>query len=173
MLLLLLRCNFKCNQDLRPSGAMPFFFGDMFLSRGSHHMQGYYFGKSRTTLWRSTSWYFGQCSCQEHLEVSLKIGLPLVIIHFQLGFSLMNPPFRGPPWLWTPPCFLPGSTTAQRPSEAKESWKRLSTVEDSLGSTVRRPSGSLGARHGVNIRYRGFPLWGIPKSSIFDWDFRL
>eukprot|EP00435_Cladocopium_sp_Y103_P006503 s2495_g2.t1 len=31
------------------------------------------------------------------------------------------------------------STTAQRPTEAKEIWKALSRVEDSLGTTVRRP----------------------------------
>ena len=31
------------------------------------------------------------------MEVSWVIGVPLVIIHFQMGFPIINPPFWGTP----------------------------------------------------------------------------
>ena len=39
----------------------------------------------------------------DHMEVSQVMGVPPVIIHFRLGFSLINNPFGVPPWLWKPP----------------------------------------------------------------------
>ena len=51
------------------------------------------------SFWLNSTWRFP------------KIGVPLVIIHFRLGFSITNQPAIGvPPWLWKPYLKLPFSS---------------------------------------------------------------
>ena len=49
-----------------------------------------------------------KCSCSQFKSVSPDlrsphIGVTPLIIHFRLGFSLINHPLGVPPWLWKPP----------------------------------------------------------------------
>ena len=64
----------------------------------------YIHGFSWIIRWFSTDLAFSRGFCSTSGAFQLIMGVPLVIIHFRWGFSLINQAFWGSPWRWKPPC---------------------------------------------------------------------
>ena len=139
----------------------------LLLSKSSFELLG---SLSITTI----GWFFTIFVCillltnlfQHHLLVEQfvspyygcpEIGVPPVIIHFRLGFPMINQPAIGvPPWLWKPPyvnqnfcwLFLPKKTCEVGHFEAsKDDAQRALELRPNWGRLEKRWGKTMGKKH--------------------------